>query len=69
MGETEKNLRRIFDAAEAGGAILLFDELNAAFVAVDAGKPVMMKHILAAAKSEYVKLEQALTDTEVKAWV
>jgi len=30
---------------------------------------VMMKHILAAAKSEYVKLEQALTDTEVKAWV
>jgi AAA+ superfamily predicted ATPase len=174
IGETEKNLRRIFDAAEAGGAILLFDEadalfgkrtevkdshdrhanvevsyllqrmeayqglailttnlkdsldkaflrrirfvikfpfpdakqraeiwqrifpsqtptedlevsllgklsvaggnirniaLNAAFVAADAGEPVMMKHILAAAKSEYVKLEQALTDTEVKGWV
>lgn len=174
IGETEKNLRRIFDAAEAGGAILLFDEadalfgkrtevkdshdrhanvevsyllqrmeayqglailttnlkdsldkaflrrirfvvkfpfpdakqraeiwqrifpsqtptedlevsllgklsvaggnirniaLNAAFVAADAGEPVMMKHILAAAKSEYVKLEQALTDVEVKGWV
>ena len=25
IGETEKNLRRIFDAAEIGGAILLFD--------------------------------------------
>ena len=174
IGETEKNLRRIFDAAEAGGAILLFDEadalfgkrtevkdshdrhanvevsyllqrmeayqglailttnlkesldkaflrrirfvikfpfpdatqraeiwrrifpnqtptqglevsklgklnvaggnirniaLNAAFIAADAGEPVMMKHILAAAKSEYVKLEQILTDTETRGWV
>lgn len=174
IGETEKNLRRIFDAAEAGGAILLFDEadalfgkrtevkdshdrhanvevsyllqrmeayqglailttnlkesldkaflrrirfvikfpfpdatqraeiwrrifpnqtptqaldvsklgklnvaggnirniaLNAAFLAADAGEPVMMKHILAAAKSEYVKLEQPLADTEVRGWV
>jgi SpoVK/Ycf46/Vps4 family AAA+-type ATPase len=31
IGETEKNLRRIFDAAEAGGAILLFDEADAMF--------------------------------------
>ncbi|MGF1497311.1 MAG: ATP-binding protein [Elainellaceae cyanobacterium] len=31
IGETEKNLRRIFDAAEAGGAILLFDEADAIF--------------------------------------
>jgi SpoVK/Ycf46/Vps4 family AAA+-type ATPase len=174
IGETEKNLRRIFDAAEAGGAVLLFDEadalfgkrtevkdshdrhanvevsyllqrmeayqglailttnlkesldkaflrrirfvikfpfpdatqraeiwrrifpnqtptqglevsklgklnvaggnirniaLNAAFIAADAGEPVMMKHILAAAKSEYVKLEQILTDTETRGWV
>jgi len=174
IGETEKNLRRIFDAAEAGGAVLLFDEadalfgkrtqvkdshdrhanvevsyllqrmeayqglailttnlkdsldtaflrrirfvvkfpfpdatqraliwqrifpsqtpteglevnklaklnvaggnirniaLNAAFIAADAGEPVMMKHILAAAKSEYVKLEQILTDAETRGWV
>ncbi|HEY9653312.1 MAG TPA: ATP-binding protein [Coleofasciculaceae cyanobacterium] len=174
IGETEKNLRRIFDAAEAGGAILLFDEadalfgkrtevkdshdrhanvevsyllqrmeayqglailttnlkesldkaflrrirfvikfpfpdatqraeiwrrifpnqtptkaldanklgklnvaggnirniaLNAAFLAADAGEPVMMKHILTAAKSEYIKLEQPLADTEVRGWV
>ena len=31
IGETEKNLRRIFDAAEIGGAILLFDEADALF--------------------------------------
>ena len=31
IGETEKNLRRIFDAAEGGGAVLLFDEADALF--------------------------------------
>ncbi len=31
IGETEKNLRRVFDAAEQGGAILLFDEADALF--------------------------------------
>jgi ATPase family associated with various cellular activities (AAA) len=31
IGETEKNLRRIFEAAETGGAILLFDEADALF--------------------------------------
>ncbi len=31
IGETEKNLRRIFDAAEGCGAILLFDEADALF--------------------------------------
>lgn len=31
IGETEKNLRRIFDAAEDGGAILLFDEADSIF--------------------------------------
>jgi hypothetical protein len=174
IGETEKNLRRVFDAAEVGGAILLFDEadalfgkrsevkdshdrhanmevsyllqrmeayrglavlttnlkdavdtaflrrirfivrfpfpdttqraeiwqrifpsrtptkgidvhklarlnvsggnirniaLNAAFLAADAGEPVTMKHLLCAARSEYVKLERTLTDAEVKGWV
>ncbi|MBS0015258.1 MAG: ATP-binding protein [Arthrospira sp. SH-MAG29] len=174
IGETEKNLRRVFDAAESGGAILLFDEadalfgkrsevkdshdrhanievsyllqrmeayrglailttnmkgaldpaflrrirfvvqfpfpdakqraeiwrrifpsetptdgltveklarlsvsggnirniaLNAAFLAADAGEAVMMKHLLAAAQSEYMKLEKPLMDSEVKGWV
>ncbi|MDZ8239277.1 MAG: ATP-binding protein [Nostoc sp. ChiQUE01a] len=31
IGETEKNLRRVFDAAEQGGVILLFDEADALF--------------------------------------
>ena len=31
IGETEKNLKKIFDAAEVGGAILLFDEADALF--------------------------------------
>jgi SpoVK/Ycf46/Vps4 family AAA+-type ATPase len=31
IGETEKNLRRIFDGAEGGGAVLLFDEADALF--------------------------------------
>ena len=31
IGETEKNLRRVFDTAEEGGAVLLFDEADALF--------------------------------------
>jgi SpoVK/Ycf46/Vps4 family AAA+-type ATPase len=31
IGETEKHLRRVFDAAEAGGAVLLFDEADTLF--------------------------------------
>jgi hypothetical protein len=31
IGETEKNLRQIFDAAELSGAVLLFDEADALF--------------------------------------
>jgi len=31
IGETEKNLRRVFDAADEGAAILLFDEADALF--------------------------------------
>jgi SpoVK/Ycf46/Vps4 family AAA+-type ATPase len=31
IGETEKNLERVFDAAEGSGAVLLFDEADALF--------------------------------------
>jgi hypothetical protein len=31
IGETEKNLKQVFDAAEQGGVILLFDEADALF--------------------------------------
>ncbi|HEY3004704.1 MAG TPA: ATP-binding protein [Kribbellaceae bacterium] len=174
IGETEKNLRRIFDAAERGGAVLLFDEadalfgkrsevkdshdryanlevsyllmrmesyrglavlttnqkkaldqaflrrlrfvvdfpfpdvaeraeiwrrvippqapadgiaveklaqltvaggsirnvaLSAAFLAADEGTALQMRHLLAAARTEYVKLERSVTSTEVAGWV
>jgi hypothetical protein len=174
IGETEKNLRRVFDAAERGGAVLLFDEadalfgkrsevkdshdryanlevsyllmrmeayrglailttnqkkaldpaflrrlrfvvdfpfpdvaeraeiwrrvipvpvpvsdlrydslakltvaggsirniaLSAAFLAADEGASLGMRHVLAAARTEYVKLERSLSPTEVAGWV
>lgn len=31
IGETEKNLKRVFDAADSSGAVLLFDEADAIF--------------------------------------
>ena len=31
IGETEKNLRNVFDAAEDGGTLLFFDEADALF--------------------------------------
>jgi SpoVK/Ycf46/Vps4 family AAA+-type ATPase len=31
IGETEKNLKRLFEAAEGGGAVLFFDEADALF--------------------------------------
>ena len=43
--------------------------LNAAFLAADADHPIAMAHLLQSARSEYLKLERPLTDTEVKGWV
>ncbi len=43
--------------------------LNAAFLAAEAGEPVRMKHMLRAARSEYTKLEKALTEAEIGGWV
>ena len=43
--------------------------LNSAFLAGEDNEPVQMKHILQAAKSEYVKLEKPLLDSEVKGWL
>jgi SpoVK/Ycf46/Vps4 family AAA+-type ATPase len=42
--------------------------LNAAFVAADAREPVRMTHLLRAARSEYAKLEKALTESEIGGW-
>ncbi len=43
--------------------------LNSAFIAADHDEPVQMKHILQAAKIEYIKLEKPMMDMEVKGWV
>jgi hypothetical protein len=44
IGETSKNLRRTFDAAEAGGAVLLFDEADAVFSKRSEAKDSLDKH-------------------------
>ena len=43
--------------------------LNAAFLAADSKEPVQMKHILRAARTEYIKLEKSLTEAEIGGWV
>jgi hypothetical protein len=43
--------------------------LNAAFAAAETGGPVAMAHVLAAARSEYAKLERTLPDAEIRGWV
>jgi hypothetical protein len=42
--------------------------LGAAYIAAEAGEPVRMRHLLKAARRECVKLERALTDSEVGNW-
>jgi hypothetical protein len=43
--------------------------LGAAFLAADAGEPVRMTHLLAAARGEFAKLEKPLADAEIAGWV
>ncbi len=43
--------------------------LNSAFIAADHNESIQMKHILQAAKIEYIKLEKPMMDIEVKGWV
>jgi SpoVK/Ycf46/Vps4 family AAA+-type ATPase len=42
--------------------------LNAAFLAADEGEAVSMGHLLQAARSEYMKLEQSLSEAETEGW-
>ncbi len=42
--------------------------MNAAFIAADADEPVRMDHLLAAARSEYAKMERPLTAAEREGW-
>ena len=62
------DFRKLGKLNVAGGTIRNI-AMNAAFLAADAGEPVMMKHILAATKSESLKLGRMLLNTEIQGWV
>ncbi|QMV21064.1 AAA family ATPase [Streptomyces sp. SCUT-3] len=51
----------------AGGSIRNI-ALAGAFLAADEGGPLRMRHLLAAARTEYLKLERSLTPAEVRGW-
>ena len=43
--------------------------LGAAFCAADSSEPVRMKHLAAAARSEYAKLEKPLSEADLRGWL
>ncbi|HUP60706.1 MAG TPA: ATP-binding protein [Thermoanaerobaculia bacterium] len=53
----------------ASGGTIRNVALNAAFLAAESGESVGMTHMLAAARSEYAKLDRPLTDAEIAGWV
>jgi SpoVK/Ycf46/Vps4 family AAA+-type ATPase len=61
-------LDRLARLSAAGGNIYNI-AMGAAFLAADANEPVRMSHVLAAARSEFTKLERPLTDAELAGWV
>jgi hypothetical protein len=63
IGETEKNLQRIFDAARAGGAILLFDEADALFGKRSEVKDIHDRYANIGTAYLLQKVEQAVTPT------
>jgi SpoVK/Ycf46/Vps4 family AAA+-type ATPase len=50
------------------GGVIRNIALHAAFLAVEAGEPVRMNHLLRAARGEYAKLERPLTGAEIRGW-
>lgn len=50
------------------GGLIRNVALNAAFLAADAGEPVRMNHLAAAAMAEHAKLERPLTEAELVGW-
>ncbi len=61
-------LEKLAQLTVAGGSIRNV-ALSAAFLAADEGTALQMRHLLAAARTEYVKLERSVTSTEVAGWV
>ena len=60
--------QRLGQLAMTGGNIRNI-ALNAAFLAADSERVVMMKHILAAATAEAMKLERSLSERETSGWI
>ena len=61
--DTEKLAR-----LNASGGTIRTIALHAAFLAADAGTPLTMPHLLAATRRVYAKLEQPLTEGEIRGW-
>ena len=51
----------------AGGSIRNI-ALSGAFLAAEDDEPLQMRHLLAAARTEYLKLERSVTPSEVRGW-
>ena len=62
------NFERLARLRVSGGNIHNI-AMGAAFLAADAGQPVGMEHLLAAARTEFVKIETPLNDAEVAGWI
>jgi SpoVK/Ycf46/Vps4 family AAA+-type ATPase len=62
------DFRKLAKLSPPGGNIRNI-ALNAAFLAAETTQPIEMTHLLAAARSESMKLERPLADTETRGWV
>lgn len=63
----ELDFRKLARLNVAGGHMRNI-ALNAAFLAADAGEPIQMRHLLAAAHAESAKFERPLSETEIRGW-
>lgn len=63
----ELNSRRLAQLSIAGGHIRNV-AMAGAFIAADRGEPIRMDHLAEAARTEYAKLEQPLSDAELRGW-
>ena len=62
------DMKQLARLCVAGGNIRNI-ALGAAFLAVKAGQPIRMLHLLESARSEYLKIEKPLTEAEIRGWV
>jgi len=61
------DVARLAQLSIPGGSIRNI-ALHAAFLAADEGTPIGMHHLLRAARTDYAKMEKALTESEIDGW-